>query len=264
MLTLLSPAKKLNMEPVDLSLPVTQPELLEQTKILMQTVRRLSAQDLKSLMKLSDKLAELNYERFQSFRTDGRANSAKPAAFAFNGNVYEGLDAPGMSTDALAFAQEHLRILSGLYGVLRPLDLIQPYRLEMGTRLETERGHNLYQFWGRIIADKLREQMAGHKDKTVVNLASNEYVKAVDRKALDAPMIEARFLNIKDGQARNLMYYAKKARGQMARWIMDNQIDTHTDLRGFNIENYAFDKSASSEDLLVFTRQQPAPKAKAA
>ncbi len=264
MLTLLSPAKKLNMEAVDLPLPPTQPELLKQTKILMQTVGKLSAGDLKKLMKLSDALAELNYERFQSFRTDGRSNSAKAAAFVFNGNVYEGLDATSMGAETLAYAQNHLRILSGLYGVLRPLDLIQPYRLEMGARLQTERGKNLYQFWGRLIADKLRETLADHKDKTIVNLASNEYIKTVDRHGLDSPMVEAKFLNIKDGQARNLMYYVKKARGQMARWILDNRIETVSELRGFDLEGYGFDKSASAERLLVFKRKQPAAKGKAA
>ena len=260
MLTLLSPAKKLNLEQTISPITPTEPALLGQTKTLAKTMKTKSAADLQKLMKLSENLAELNADRFQAFNLNGRSNSAKPAAFTFDGNVYEGLDAGSLSKKDLDYAQDHLRILSGLYGALKPMDLVQPYRLEMGTRLETSRGKNLYQFWGTEIADKLMADLAGHKDQTIVNLASIEYFKAVDKKAISTPVIEAKFLNIKDGNARNLMYYAKRARGLMTRWIMENRIEMADDLRGFNVEGYKINKRESSDNLLIFTRKQPAPK----
>ncbi len=260
MLTLLSPAKKLNLEPGETLIEPSVPSLLGETEKLARTAKQQSVADLQKLMKLSDKLAELNVERFKAFRLNGRSNSAKPAAFTFDGNVYEGFDAPSLSKSDLEYAQEHLRILSGLYGSLRPMDSIQPYRLEMGTRLKTDRGTNLYQFWGTTIADRLMADTQNHKDKTILNLASNEYFKAVDKKALTSPVIEAKFLNIKDGQARNLMYYAKYARGLMARWVIQNRIDSAADLPAFNVDGYKINKRESSETQLVFTRKQPAPK----
>jgi len=260
MLTVLSPAKKLDLEPQEYPGMASEPTLSNHTQILARAAKKLSVSELQDLMKLSDNLAELNYERFKSFRLNGRSNSAKPAVLTFNGNVYEGLDAGSMSPAAASFAQDHVRILSGLYGVLKPLDKIQPYRLEMGRKLATERGTNLYQFWGSVIAETLMNDMTDHTDKTIVNLASNEYFKAVDKKALTVPVIEAKFLNIKDGEARNLMFYAKRARGLMARWIIDNRIDKADDLRGFNVEGYKFAKSQSSERQMVFSRKQPPPK----
>ncbi len=260
MLTLLSPAKKLNLEQGANLIEPSVPSLHSDTQKLARTAKKQTADDLQKLMKLSNNLAELNAERFKAFRLNGRSNSAKPAAFTFDGNVYEGLGASSLSKSDLKYAQEHLRILSGLYGSLRPMDNIQPYRLEMGTRLKTERGTNLYQFWGTKIADSLMADTKGHKDKTILNLASHEYFKAVDKKALSAPIIEAKFLNIKDGQARNLMYYAKYARGLMARWVMQNQIEASGDLRGFNLDGYKINKRESSETQLVFTRKQPPPK----
>lgn len=260
MLTLLSPAKKLNLEQGANLIEPSVPFLHSDTQKLARTAKKQTADDLQKLMKLSDNLAALNAERFKAFRLNGRSNSAKPAAFTFDGNVYEGFDAPSLSKTDLTYAQEHLRILSGLYGSLRPMDNIQPYRLEMGTRLKTERGTNLYQFWGTKIADSLTADTQSHKDKTILNLASNEYFKAVDKKALTSPIIEAKFLNVKDGNARNLMYYAKYARGLMARWVMQNQIEASDDLRAFNLDGYKINKRESSETQLVFTRKQPAPK----
>ncbi|PHR94383.1 MAG: hypothetical protein COA69_01955 [Robiginitomaculum sp.] len=260
MLTLISPAKKLDLKQSSYSIDPTEPVLASDTKILARTAKQQSASDLKKLMKLSDNLANLNADRFKAFQLNGRSNSAKPAALTFNGDVYGGLDALSLSTENMQYAQNHLRILSGLYGLLRPMDNIQPYRLEMGTRLENPRGHNLYQFWGSKIAENLGTILADHKDQTIVNLASNEYFKAVDRKALKAPVLSASFLNIKDGQAKSLMFYAKRARGLMARWIMENRVENTDDLRGFNLEGYKIDAGLSTEDNLVFTRKQPPTK----
>ena len=260
MLTLLSPAKKLNMDPADLSLEITQPVLSKDTRELAKLAKTQSADDLKRLMHISDKLAELNADRFKAFNLNNQSNSAKPAGLAFDGDVYWGLEAKSLSENDLAYAQDHLRILSGLYGVLRPLDSIQPYRLEMGTKLANARGKSLYDFWGTQIADNLNETLSEHDDKTIVNLASNEYFKAVDKKTIQSPIISAKFLNIKDGKARALMYYAKFGRGLMARWIMQNRIDTAQDLKAFNLDGYSFDADLSSETELVFTRPQPPKK----
>lgn len=260
MLTLLSPAKKMNMDPVEIGLPVTQPRLNEDMKEIAAVAKTQSAADLKRLMHISDNLAEMNFDRFQAFNLDNRSNTAKPAGLAFDGDVYWGLEADSLSEDTLAFAQDHLRILSGLYGVLRPMDAIQPYRLEMGTKMANERGKSLYEFWGTHIADQLNADLAGHDDSTIVNLASNEYFKAVDTSALGRDVIGAKFLNVKDGKARTLMYYAKHARGSMARWIMENRVDRAEGLKDFNDGGYAFDKKASTEKELVFSRPQPPTK----
>jgi cytoplasmic iron level regulating protein YaaA (DUF328/UPF0246 family) len=211
-------------------------------------------------MHISDSHASLNFERFQAFQIDNRSNSAKPAGLAFDGDVYWGLAADSLSADTLAYAQDHLRILSGLYGLLRPLDAIQPYRLEMGTKLATARGKSLYDFWGSRIADRLNADLADHADGTVVNLASNEYFKAVDADALGRPVIAAKFLNMKDGAPRSLMYYAKHARGSMARWIMENRVDRADGLKDFNADGYRLDKATSTATELVFTRPQPPKK----
>jgi len=211
-------------------------------------------------MHISDSLAELNADRFKAFNLKGQSNSEKPAGLTFDGDVYWGFDADTLNDDELCYAQNHVRILSGLYGVLRPLDAIQAYRLEMGTKLETKRGKSLYDFWGSAISDTLNSDMADHHDTTIVNLASNEYFKAVDKKALGQPVISAKFLNVKDGEARALMYYAKFARGLMARWIVQNRVEHAQDLKDFNVEGYKLDKKASSETELVFSRKQPPPK----
>ncbi len=260
MLTLLSPAKKLNMEPAAISLDITQPVLDKDTRELAKLAKTQSADDLKRLMHISDKLAELNAQRFQAFNLNNQSNSAKPAGLAFDGDVYWGLEAKSLSEADLAYAQDHLRILSGLYGVLRPLDSIQPYRLEMGTKLANSRGKSLYDFWGTRIADTLNATLAAHADQTIVNLASNEYFKAVDKNSLQSNVISAKFLNIKDGQARALMYYAKYGRGLMARWIIQNRIDDARDLKAFDLDGYSFDASVSSDTELVFTRPQPPKK----
>ena len=260
MLTLLSPAKNLNETPVDLRVPTTSPVFQDEAAKLARIAKTKTAQDLKDMMHISDNLAELNVDRFQSFVLNGRSNSAKPAILTFNGDVYGGLDAASMDDEDLKFAQDHLRILSGLYGVLRPLDKMQPYRLEMGIKFENDAGKNLYAFWKDTIAPALNAETEAKNADTIINLASNEYFKSVDKKALKPSVIAPRFLEEKDGKARVLSFYAKRARGLMARYIIDNRIDKPEGIYDFNIEGYAIDKSASNPGAPVFSRPQPAPK----
>ncbi|MDO1558277.1 peroxide stress protein YaaA [Brevundimonas sp. 2R-24] len=259
MLILLSPAKRLDFTPAPESLPLTQPVLREQTAQLARTTRRLTAPDLKRLMHLSDDLTRLNRERFRAF--DPESEEGLQAALAFAGDVYQGLRARELDRPALEWAQDRVRILSGLYGVLRPLDAIQPYRLEMGTALPTRRGKSLYAFWGDRISHRLNADLEGHSDPTVVNLASQEYFGAVDRKALKAPVVEIRFLEEKDGEARVLSFFAKQARGLMARWAIERRVERAQDLKGFDAAGYRFAADRSSDHEWTFTRPQPAPKA---
>ena len=260
MLTLLSPAKKLDMNPATTALEITKPLLQKDIKVLAKIAKKQTAADLKRLMHISDNLAGLNAERFKAFHLDGQSNSSKSAMLAFNGDVYWGLDAKTLSDEDLSYAQDHIRILSGLYGLLRPMDAIQPYRLEMGTKLENPRGTSLYDFWGTQLADGLNATLEAHKTPAIMNLSSNEYFKAVDKKTLSVPVINAKFLNEKDGKARALMYYAKRARGLMTRWIIQERVDRIEGLSDFNLEGYKFDAAASSQTDLVFTRPQPALK----
>ncbi|WP_203293121.1 peroxide stress protein YaaA [Maricaulis parjimensis] len=261
MLILLSPAKNMNFDPVERALPSTTPSLIDDTRILSKTTRQLTVSKLKSMMGINEDLAQLNRERFQVFDADQPGE--KQAALAFNGEVYRGLDAATMSEDDLAYAQDHLRILSGMYGALRPLDAIHPYRLEMGRKLHTRRGENLYDFWGKKIGQELNGLMEGEAEPVVLNLASNEYFKSVDKKTLKARIITPVFKEEKDGQLRALMVYAKKARGMMARWAIENRISDPADLVKFDAGGYRFEPDGSKGDNLLFTRPQPAP-AKAA
>ncbi|MES2341936.1 MAG: peroxide stress protein YaaA [Pseudomonadota bacterium] len=255
MLIVLSPAKAMNFAAPDQSLPMTTPEMGEDIALLSETTRKLTVAQVKSLMSLSDNLAKLNRERFQAF--DPAMEEGLQAAFAFNGDVYMGFRARELDKKALAFAQDHVRILSGLYGLLRPLDGIQPYRLEMGTRLKTKRGPSLYAFWGDKVATALNAQAARHKDPTLVNCASQEYFGVVDLKALKLPVVSPRFVEEKDGQAKVISFYAKKARGLMARYAVDHRIETAADLKAFDSEGYRFQPQASSESEWVFSRPQP-------
>lgn len=258
MLILLSPAKALNLEPRGLDVETTQPVLTERTRILSKTTAGLSASKLKSLMGLSEDLAQLNRERFKAF--DVKSQETRPAALVFNGEVYRGLDAASMSADDFSYAQDHLRILSGLYGVLRPKDGIQPYRLEMGTRLKTRKGTNLYDFWGDDIAKALKTDLADHSQRAIVNLASNEYSKAAKLKSIGVPVFDVDFKEEKNGQLRTLMVYAKQARGSMARWLIDNRIEDPARLSEFDVDGYRFEPEGSTPSKLLFTRPQPAPK----
>ena len=258
MLILLSPAKNMNFDPVERALQSTAPALIDQTRILSKITRGLSQAKLRAMMGINADLARLNYERFQAFKAD--EPGVKPAAFAFNGEVYRGLDAVSLSDDDLAWAQDHLRLLSGLYGALRPLDAIHPYRLEMGRRLHTRRGENLYDFWGTHIAkhlNELNEVSTGDDEPVILNLASNEYFKSVDKKTLNGRVITATFKEEKDGELRALMVYAKKARGMMARWAIQNRISDPADLVKFDGGGYHFEAQGSVDGNLLFTRPQP-------
>ncbi len=252
MLVVLSPAKNLDVEPVNVSLQATQPELMSETRELVDTCKQLSPANLASLMSISDKLAILNVERFNSFEFPFTQDNAKPAVLTFNGDVYTGLDAESLSEDDLTFAQQHLRILSGLYGVLRPLDLMQAYRLEMGTRLDNPKGKNLYEFWG----DKVTEQLNAEQQPIMVNLASNEYFKVVSKKLLSAPVITPVFKDTKNGNLKVISFFAKKARGLMARYIIENRITDVEQLKQFDVAGYAFDATLSSATEWVFTRPE--------
>lgn len=257
MLIVISPAKALNFAAADPSLPVTTPELTDDLAELAKAAKKLKATDLKRMMSISDNLAKLNLDRFKAF--DAESEDGLQAAFAFNGDVYAGLRAREMDKKALAYAQSHIRILSGLYGVLRPLDAIQPYRLEMGVRMKTKRGQSLYDFWGPRIAEALNAAGEDAKDRTLVNLASQEYFGAVDRKTLRLPVVACRFLEEKDGEARTISFFAKKARGMMARYAVDHRIKKAADLKGFEEGGYRFQKAVSTDEDWVFSRPQPPP-----
>jgi cytoplasmic iron level regulating protein YaaA (DUF328/UPF0246 family) len=260
MLMVLSPAKKLDFAPAPAGLALTTPELKADTAELAQITRKLRRADLKRLMSISDALADLNYQRFQSF--DPESEDGLQAVMAFAGDVYDGLQARSLDKKALAWAQAHLRILSGLYGVLRPLDALQPYRLEMGTRLKTRRGSSLYDFWRKPIAERLSRDAERLAEPTVVSLASVEYFGSVDTEALSVPHLTCHFKEVRTkGEApRAMMLYAKRARGLMARYAIDHRIERAEDLKTFDVAGYAFDAALSSTTDWVFTRIQPPPK----
>jgi uncharacterized protein len=255
MLCVVSPAKKLDFETPIPELPVTQPEFLQDTIELSKTTKKLSRADLSRLMGISDALADLNYARFQGFSIPLNSENAKPAALAFNGDTYVGLDAQSLSKDDLSFAQNHFAILSGFYGLLRPLDLIQPYRLEMGTRLANPRGNTLYDFWGSQIAKRINDLCEAHTDKTLINCASNEYFKAVKVKELEGQVITPVFKEIKMGVAKTISFMAKRARGSMARYIIKNRIDQPEAIKDFDEAGYIYRQDLSSATDWVFTRE---------
>lgn len=255
MLFLLSPAKSLDYESPATPVSPTQPLFAEQTAELIAVLREKSPQQIAELMDLSDTLAALNVARYQAHSPRSTARNSRPAVLAFDGDVYGGLDARAMPAEDLRWAQKHLRILSGLYGVLRPLDRMQPYRLEMGTALATERGSNLYQFWGPRLAEFLDGELAGSKHPVVVNLASQEYFKAVDRKTLQARVVECVFEEYKAGNYKVVSFFAKRARGLMARYAITHRIATPAKLRQFDLEGYAYDADVSEPNRLVFRRR---------
>jgi cytoplasmic iron level regulating protein YaaA (DUF328/UPF0246 family) len=250
MLVLLSPSKSMDFSSKTKG-AYTNPEFLDDSSKLIETLSKLSKEEISSLMNLSHKLTELNYERYKEFSTPFTDENAKQAAYAFKGDVYDGLEFDTLNSEDAKFAQNHIRILSGLYGLLRPLDLIQPYRLEMGTKLKNPRGKNLYEFWDKKISEKINEQ---EKD-LVVNLASNEYFKSVKSKLLDAKVISPAFKDYKNGEYKMIMVYAKKARGLMARYIIENKVTTSEKLLSFDYEGYKYNNDLSSKSEPVFTRK---------
>ncbi|MBI5938993.1 MAG: peroxide stress protein YaaA [Caulobacterales bacterium] len=254
MLMVISPAKAMNFAAPDRVLPLTTPALKDDIAELDTVTRKLRPRDLRKLMDISEKLADLNHQRFQAF--DPSVEEGLQAAVAFNGDVYMGLAARTLDAKAFAWAQDHLRILSGLYGLLRPADAIQPYRLEMGVQLKTRRGKSLYQFWGDRISRMLNEAVEGHKDKTLVNLASQEYFGAVDLKALSIPVVTCRFFEDRGDVTKQISFMAKKARGLMARYAIDGRIDRIEGLKDFAVEGYAFRKDLSTESDWVFLRRR--------
>ena len=252
MLVVISPAKKLDMS-VDVRTPTTVPDFATDAATLAGVARDLSHDELRALMSISPALAELNAKRFADFGKQ----PIKAAALAFAGDTYQGLEAPTLDDDEMAWAQNHLRILSGLYGVLRPMDAIEPYRLEMGSRLKTDKGRSLYEYWGTRLADALNAQADATGSQLLVNCASQEYFGAVDRGALAIPVITPVFKEIRDGRARIVSFYAKKARGAMARHIVQNRLSDMADLQGFSAGGYRYAAEASDGETIVFTRDYP-------
>lgn len=249
---IISPAKSLDFESKVATSLHTQPRFLEKSEKLNKKLKTLSKNKLSDLMKISDDLASLNYERNQAWETPFTPRNAKQAIYAFTGAVFQGIDVNSLPEEKLPLLQGNLRILSGLYGVLKPLDLIQPYRLEMGTRLKVGSTENLYQFWDDRVAKSLNKEL--EEGELLVNLASTEYFKVVPKKVLKVPMITPIFKDFKNGQYKIVMTYAKKARGLMVRYILDNNVKTIEELKGFNIDKYRFSQELSTENELVFTR----------
>jgi cytoplasmic iron level regulating protein YaaA (DUF328/UPF0246 family) len=249
---IISPAKSLDFESKVPTNLYTQPRFLEQSEKLNRKLKTISKNKLSDLMKISDDLASLNYERNQTWKTPFSTKNAKQAIYAFTGEVFRGIDVNSLENEKLPILQESLRILSGLYGLLKPLDLMQPYRLEMGTRLKVGSTENLYKFWDNTVAKALNEELKD--DELLINLASSEYFKVIPKKVLKVPMITPIFKDYKNGEYKIVMTYAKKARGLMVRYIIDHNVKTIEELKGFNTDRYRFSEEMSSESELIFTR----------
>ncbi len=254
MITLLSPAKTLDFETPDTIAELTIPRFTLEINRLIRILKKKKVEEIKSMMHISDNLAILNRKRYKTFSKEYTDENSKSAIMAFKGDVYTGLDAETMDKPSLEYVNKHVRILSGLYGLLLPFDRMQPYRLEMGTRLENKKGTNLYHFWGDMITKSLNMELKEMGTDTIVNLASNEYYKAVNKKKLKANVIDVDFREDKDGEYNFVSFFAKKARGTMTRYIAENQITDPSDLRGFDYDNYRFEERESSENSLLFVR----------
>jgi cytoplasmic iron level regulating protein YaaA (DUF328/UPF0246 family) len=261
MLLLISPAKTLDYDSELPRVRSSQPRLLDDSEVLIDDLKQLSPAKVSSLMSISDKLGKLNADRFNSWKRPFSNDNARPALFAFKGDVYTGLDAYNLDSSTLAEAQKQLRILSGLYGLLRPMDLMQPYRLEMGTKFNNPRGKDLYAFWKDTLTPVLKKDLKASGSDIIVNLASNEYYKAVDSKALDARIVTPVFQDEKNGKYKIISFYAKKARGLMAAWILQNRVYDVEGLSGFNVSGYRFSAKDSQGDTLVFRRTEKAAQA---
>ncbi|MEO9869030.1 peroxide stress protein YaaA [Ekhidna sp.] len=253
MIAVVSPAKSLDFE-TNHDVKTTQPRLLECTSELIDVLQKKSPEEIQELMSISDNLAELNVDRYRKFESIHSKKNAKPSVLAFQGDVYQGLKAETFDETKMDFAQKHFRILSGLYGLLRPLDLIQPYRLEMGTKLAFDDYNTLYQYWDNKILNLLLKDLKAQGDDIILNLASVEYFKSVHKKDVPATIIDVEFKDFKNGQYKIISFYAKKARGLMSKYVIENQISDPADLRGFDYEGYYFDKSASTEKMFAFKR----------
>ena len=251
--TIISPAKKLDYSPVEKNIDSTIPSLLEHSNELIKDLKSLNPQEVSSLMSLSDKLGALNYERFQEWKTPFTKSNSKQAILAFKGDVYQGLDAESLSETELIWAQKHVRILSGLYGILKPMDLMQPYRLEMGTKFATKRGQNLYDFWNSIITEELNKNFSSD-NTNVLNLASNEYFKSINVSELKANVISPVFMDKKNGKYKIISFFAKKARGLMTRYVIKNRIEDITDIQNFEEGGYFFSEAMSENNKPVFCR----------
>ena len=254
MLMLISPAKKLDFATSVSVDEYTIPQFKEEVFELVANLQKLSKSELAQLMKLSDKLAELNFHRYQNFEDDFNMSNSKPAIYAFKGDTYVGLDADSFSEEDIKYASEHLRILSGLYGLLRPLDLMQPYRLEMGTKFPNNKGEDLYDFWQGIITDSLNSELEQHSTKILLNLASNEYIKAINKSSLQAKFVTAHFKVIKNGVPKTIGIFAKRARGSMARYIIKNKIDDIEAIKEFSIDGYKYQNDLSDSNNIIFIK----------
>lgn len=257
MLTVISPAKKLDFEATAPVIPATSPEFQTDAYSLSRTARRLTVADLRKLMQISEPLAKLNQSRFKAFQEEPQDDFIKAAALTFAGDTYVGLEANSFDAQEMAFAQGHLRILSGLYGLLRPMDQMQPYRLEMGSRLATRRGKSLYQYWGTRLSEKLNELAEATNSDTLLNCASVEYFTAVKPEALKLRVITPVFMEERDEITKVVSFFAKRARGAMARFVIQNRITDANDIKGFNFDGYSFRQEMSEGDSLVFTRPYP-------
>ena len=250
MIILLSPAKSLNEDLKQNTLKATQSKFLDKSTQLAHILKKMSVDDIKDLMNISDKIALLNYQRFQNWQSEMHEGKDYQAIYLFEGDVYQGLDVESLNSQQVEFLQKHLRILSGLYGYLKPLDLIKPYRLEMGTKLANSKGSNLYHFWQDTLTASLQEE----KPSVIINLASNEYSKSIKLKNLAVPIITPVFKDFKNGKYKVVSFWAKKARGLMVRFIAQKQISDWTELKDFQLEGYYFSKEQSSETELIFLR----------
>jgi len=255
-LTVLSPAKTLDYETAPITQSATLPRFMDQSALLVEDARGLDPDAIRALMGVSEQIAHLNHERFMNWQSESNSDNAKQAVLAFKGDVYTGLQAETLSEDDLDFAQTRLRILSGLYGLLRPLDLMQPYRLEMGLKFANQRGKNLYEFWGEQLTDTLNADLVSAKTDVLINLASNEYFKAVKPKLLNADIITPQFKDLKNGQYKMISFFAKKARGVMARYIIDNRITEPEALKSFSEAGYYYSDAQSQGDQWIFLRDE--------
>ena len=255
MLIVVSPAKTLDFDTPAGTKVFTQPDYLKDSQQLINRLRRFSSLDISELMKVSSKIAELNFDRFETWTKRFTEKNAKQAALAFKGDVYTGLDAGSFNSNDFKFAQKHFRILSGLYGLLRPLDLMKAYRLEMGTKLKTDRGNNLYEFWGSTITEGLNAQLKKSRSSYLINLASNEYFKSVKPKELTAEIIAPEFREFKNGDYKIIGIFAKKARGMLSRYIIKNRLSDPDDIKKFSEDGYSLNKKLSTDSKIVFTRR---------